>query len=90
LEYFEFEKWAACALCAATGKIFTPEFDGFIRNSIGDYWLSYWLDIRFVRRVSFIYCLRKLFNYTLIGGENAVDSCKIQRLVYEEGKTKRI
>jgi len=30
LEYFEFEKWAACAVFAATGKIFTPEFDGFI------------------------------------------------------------
>jgi hypothetical protein len=29
LEYFEFKKWAACAVCAATGKILTPEFDGF-------------------------------------------------------------
>jgi hypothetical protein len=36
LEYFEFEKWAACVVGAATGKILTLEFDGFIRNSIGD------------------------------------------------------
>jgi hypothetical protein len=34
LEYFEFEKWAACAVCAATGKILTPEFDGFFDEII--------------------------------------------------------
>ena len=57
---------AACALCAATDKILTPGFDGFIGNSIRDwvclYWLSYCFDILFVRSMNFVYYLTELFN----------------------------
>jgi len=44
----------------------------------------------FVISVSFISYLRELFNYTLIGGENAVGICKMQRPVCEEEITNRI
>jgi hypothetical protein len=33
--------------------------------------------------------ISELFNYMLIGGENAVDICKMQRLVDGEGITNR-
>jgi len=51
----------------------------------------FWLDILFVRRVSFISYLRELFNYTLIGGEKMpLEFAKCQRPVYEKGITIRI